>query len=123
IDDRIVLSENLTQANVREYLSDLGFIGIGGGRFFINGVETVTEGIDMVLNYPMPTDDLGDFDLTVAANYNTTDVKKVPFTDELAALDPAPTLFDRVNVLTFEEGTPEDKYSVNLTWGLDRLGA
>jgi iron complex outermembrane recepter protein len=123
IDDRIVLSENLTQANVREYLRDLGFIGIGGGRFFINGVETVTEGIDMVLNYPMPTDNLGYFDLTVAANYNTTDIKKVPFTDELAALDPAPTLFARVNVLTFEEGTPEDKYSVNLNWGLDRLGA
>lgn len=123
IDDRIVLSENLTQANVRDYLRDLGFIGIGGGRFFINGVETVTEGIDMVLNYPMPTDNLGYFDLTVAANYNTTDIKKVPFTDELAALDPAPTLFARVNVLTFEEGTPEDKYSVNLNWGLDRLGA
>ena len=123
IDDRIVLSENLTQANVREFLSDLGFIGIGGGRFFINGVETVTEGIDMVLNYPMPTDNLGYFDVTVAANYNTTDIKKVPVTDELAALDPAPTLFARVNVLTFEEGTPEDKYSVNLNWSLDRMGA
>jgi iron complex outermembrane receptor protein len=77
----------------------------------------------MVLNYPMPTDNLGYFDLTVAANYNTTDIKKVPFTDELAALDPAPTLFARVNVLTFEEGTPEDKYSVNLNWSLDRMGA
>ncbi|MDA0954149.1 MAG: TonB-dependent receptor [Proteobacteria bacterium] len=123
IDDRIVLSENLTQKNVREFLTDAGFIGIGGGRFFINGVETVTEGIDMVLNVPIPTDKLGYFDLTVGANYNTTDIKKVPVTDELATLNPSPTLFARVNVLTFEEGTPEDKYTVNLNWSLDRMGA
>ena len=53
IDDRIVLSENLTQANVRDYLTSLGFIGIGGGRFFINGVDTTTEGVDIVVNYPL----------------------------------------------------------------------
>ena len=45
IDNRIVLSENLTQANVRAYLTSLGFIGIGGGRFFINGVDTETVGV------------------------------------------------------------------------------
>jgi len=28
IDDRIVLSENLTQANVRAYLESLGFVGV-----------------------------------------------------------------------------------------------
>jgi hypothetical protein len=44
IDDRIVLSENLTQANVRAYLESLGFVGVGGGRFFINGVDTETTG-------------------------------------------------------------------------------
>ena len=48
IDDRIVLSENLTQANVRQYLAAQGFIGAGGGRFFINGVDTTTEGVDVV---------------------------------------------------------------------------
>ena len=32
IDDRIVLSENLTSADVRTYLEDRGFIGAGGGR-------------------------------------------------------------------------------------------
>src|SRR5690606_20177327 len=59
IDDRIVLSENLTAANVRDYLTDQGFIGIGGGRFFINGVDTETKGIDLVVNWALPTDALG----------------------------------------------------------------
>lgn len=122
IDDRIVLSENLTQANVREYLESLGFVGVGGGRFFINGVDTTTEGIDVVLSWPWQTA-AGRFEFTLVANWNDTDVTKVPQTRELAALDPPPTLFGRVNVLTFEEGTPRDKLAAVAVWNLDRFGA
>ncbi|WP_288379888.1 TonB-dependent siderophore receptor [uncultured Massilia sp.] len=42
IDDRIVLSENLTQTNVFNYIVSQGITGVGGGRFFINGVDTRT---------------------------------------------------------------------------------
>ncbi|WP_215398850.1 TonB-dependent receptor plug domain-containing protein [Rheinheimera oceanensis] len=123
IDDRIVLSENLTAANVRDYLTDQGFIGIGGGRFFINGVDTETKGIDLVVNWALPTAALGDFDLTFVANYNETKVTRTPQTDELAALDPAPELFGRVNVLTFEKGNPKDKLGAIVNWSLERVGA
>jgi iron complex outermembrane receptor protein len=123
IDDRIVLSENLTQPNVRQYLTDQGFIGVGGARFFINGVDTETEGVDIVASYPLLTEAAGRFDFTVTANFNSTDVTKVPTTAQLAALNPAPVLFERVNVLTFEEGEPENKFSVGANWSLDRFGA
>lgn len=122
IDDRIVLSENLTQDNVRAYLQSLGFIGVGGGRFFINGVDTETTGVDLVVNYPLRTA-AGRFDLTFTANYNSTDVTRVPATAPLAALNPAPVLFGRVNVLTFEKGTPDNKLSLGTNWQLDRWGA
>ncbi|WP_397422357.1 TonB-dependent receptor plug domain-containing protein, partial [Phenylobacterium sp.] len=92
--DRIVLSENLTQANVRAFLQSRGFVGIGGGRFFINGVNTTTEGVDIIANYKVTSDDLGSLGLTLAANFNSTKVKKVPKTAQLAALTPAPVLFD-----------------------------
>jgi iron complex outermembrane recepter protein len=121
IDDRIVLSENLTQDNVRQLLTSLGFIGIGGGRFFINGVATETEGVDVVLNYPLRTG-IGRFDVTLTANFNSTEVTRVPQTAQLAALNPAPILFDRMNVLTFEEGTPDDKYVLSVNWGYERFG-
>ena len=123
IDDRIVLSENLTQANVRQYLESLGFVGIGGGRFFINGVDTETQGVDIVANWPWDTEGAGKFDFTVVANWNSTDVTKVPQTEELDALSPPPPLFARVNVLTFEEGTPQEKYAAVVNWSLDRFGA
>lgn len=123
IDDRIVLSENLTQTNVRQYLESLGFVGVGGGRFFINGVDTETQGIDLVVSWPWETDGAGKFDFTLVGNWNSTDVTKVPATEELAALSPPPPLFARVNVLTFEEGTPQDKLAAIVNWSLDRFGA
>ena len=123
IDDRIVLSENLTQVNVREYLESQGFVSIGGGRFFINGVDTETQGVDVVVNWSTMTDSMGNFDFTLVGNYNNTKVTRVPETAELAALDPAPTLFGRVNVLTFEKGTPKDKLGAIINWSHDRFGA
>jgi iron complex outermembrane receptor protein len=123
IDNRIVLSENLTQANVRAYLAAQGFVGIGGGRFFINGVDTRTEGLDIVAQYVLPTQAAGKFDFTFTANFNSTDVLKVPQTVPLAALTPPPPLFDRINVLTFEEGNPKNKFGLSSNWSLGRLGA
>jgi iron complex outermembrane receptor protein len=123
IDNRVVLSENLTQANVRAYLQSQGFIGIGGGRFFINGVDTETKGVDVVASYALRTERAGRFDLTATANFNKTDVTRVPATAQLSALNPAPILFNRLNLLTFEKGTPEDKYSLAVNWSIGGFGA
>ncbi|MBI1360951.1 MAG: TonB-dependent receptor [Alphaproteobacteria bacterium] len=114
--DRIVLSENLTSAEVRTYLQNQGFIGSGGGRFFINGVDTTTKGVDVVANYRVPDMGVGKINLTFGANFNDTKVDKVPEIPVISALSPAPTLFGRVNVLTFEKGTPKDKYSLSGDW-------
>jgi iron complex outermembrane receptor protein len=123
IDDRIVLSENLTQDNVRAFLTTQGFIGVGGGRFFINGVDTETEGLDIVLHYPLRFAAAGELDFTLTANFNSTDVTRVPTTQQLAALNPAPPLFARVNVLQLEEGQPENKFTAAINWSLSRWGA
>jgi iron complex outermembrane receptor protein len=123
IDDRIVLSENLTQDNVRQYLESQGFIGIGGGRFFINGVDTETSGVDVVLTWRYDTERIGDFNTTIVANRNDTDVTRVPETAPLAALNPPPPLFARVNVLTYEEGNPDSKLAATLNWERGGFGA
>jgi iron complex outermembrane receptor protein len=122
VDNRIVLSENLTQANVRAYLVQRGFAG-GGGRFFINGVDTSTKGVDVVLGWPWNAGTAGKFDFTVAANFTKTEVTKVPVTAELAALDPAPPLFARVNILSYERGQPKNKLNASANWKLGKFGA
>lgn len=123
IENRIILSENLTATNVRDYLTQQGFVGVGGGRFFINGVDTTTQGVDVVLGWPMNTGTAGKFDFTVAANFTKTEVTKVPVTAAVSALSPAPSLFDRVNVLSLEEGQPKNKINASVNWKLGQLGA
>jgi len=122
VTDRIVLSENLTSAAVRNYIVSRGFIGVGGGRFFINGVDTKTEGVDIVANYPLNLGSSGRFDFTLAGNFNRTKVEKVPTTAQLAALNPAPVLFDRLNVLTMEKGQPKNKITASVNWKLAQWG-
>jgi iron complex outermembrane receptor protein len=121
--DRIVLSENLTSTAVRNYITGQGFVGVGGGRFFINGVETTTKGVDVVLNMPYNAGMAGRFDFTVAGNVTSTDVTRVPTTTQLSALNPAPVLFDRINILTLERGQPKNKLNASATWNLGQMGA
>ena len=123
VENRIVLSENLTQVNVRNFLTAQGFIGVGGGRFFINGVDTTTEGVDVVLALPYNAGAVGKFDFTLAGNFTKTDVTRVPATTQLSALSPAPILFDRLNVLSLEEGQPKNKINASAAWKLGAMGA
>jgi iron complex outermembrane receptor protein len=115
IDDRIVLSENLNQDNVQPLLTPFN---IAGARFFINGVETTTKGVDVVLRYVMRTAFAGRFDFTLVGNKNDTDVTGVPSTAVLSALDPAPQLFARINTITFERGTPDSKLIGGIDWSM-----
>ena len=123
VEDRIVLSENLgtgpdTDAAsnaVRAYLAAQNFAG-ASGRFFLNGVDTETTGVDIIANYAFPETEIGTFRGTLGANFNKTEVTKVPAVPQLAALNPAPVLFGRVNVLTLEEGAPKDKFTGQLDW-------
>ncbi len=123
ITNRIVLSENLTAGNVRNYLTSLGFTGVGGGRFFINGVDTRTQGVDIAMTYPFDLSIAGHLNLTLAGNLNSTDVRRVPQTAPLAALTPPPVLFDRFNVLTLEDGNPKNKFIATANWNLRGWGA
>ena len=123
IEDRIILSENLTATNVRDFIRSQGFIGVGGGRFFINGVDTSTRGVDVVVSWPMKLGEAGKFDFTLAGNFTDTEVTKVPVTAQLSALSPAPSLFDRLNVLSLEKGQPANKLNANVNWKLGQWGA
>ncbi len=126
IRDRIVLSENLIESSVPgigAYLKAQGFPTSGGGRFFINGVNTTTDGVDVVFNAPWTVANAGRFDLTMAANFNRTEVTKLPESGTLTGFNPSPVLFGRVNTITFEKGTPKNKLSANLNWKMSQFGA
>jgi iron complex outermembrane receptor protein len=112
IDDRIILSENLSGPAVLAALADAGVTGVTAARFFTNGLDTRTRGVDIVLRKRLVTDNAGRFEFTAAANYNDTDIKYVA---DVSAPG-LPILLGRQNQLRLERGTPKDKYVLSASW-------
>jgi iron complex outermembrane receptor protein len=127
IRDRIVLSENLNTDQVTALIRPFD---ASAARFFLNGVETRTEGIDLVMRYGLRTEKAGRFDFLAAGNWNDTEVEKVPsinVIDNICNGQPPgctpPVLFARVNTFSFEEGTPDSKINVGVDWSIPLGGA
>ena len=127
VKDRIVLSETLTGdpkaapgTNARVIYDLLAPYGATAARFFINGVDTDTVGLDVVARYRIVDDQAGTFDLTAAGNINDVEVKRTPVTTTL----PTPTsLFARQARLRFEDGTPKQKLTLQGDWKKEAWGA
>ena len=129
VDNRIVLSETLTGSataapgtNARVIFDLLQPFGASAARFFLNGVDTRTKGVDVVGHYRWNDDQLGGFDFTLAANHNVFKVTKTPVTQQ--TILPTPTsLFARQAVLRFEYGTPQNKVTAQTDWNKGPFGA
>ncbi|RZJ18146.1 MAG: TonB-dependent receptor [Brevundimonas sp.] len=111
IKDRIILSETLTGSataapgtNARTILDLLQPYGASAARFFINGVDTETTGLDVVARYRVVSE-VGRLDFTLAGNVNDFDVTRTPETRSGVLPTPV-SLFARQATLRFEEGTP-----------------
>jgi len=127
IKNRIVLSENLPNTNTPPATAAaitalLAPFNISAARFFINGVNTTTKGLDVVGRYRLATDGIGQFDFTLAANFNDTNVTKTPDLPTITTLPEPAFLFDRGNVLTYEKGTPQSKLVGSVDWEFGNAG-
>lgn len=119
IDDRIVVTENLQGAAVVSLLRAAGFNNITSARFFVNGIDTNTQGLDAVGSWRIPNTGLGDFTLTAGYNWNRTRITNRAILPTLPGL----TLFGRQESLRIERGQPRSKINVGLDWDYDFLGA
>ncbi len=132
IDDRIVLTETLgnggtgntaaVQAAVTALLASSGFPQVAAARFFINGLDTTTRGLDLVGSYNFRAGDLGRWTLTAAYNRNKTKIdKRLNAVGPLAQI-PGIVLFGRVEGLRFTEGQPRDKIVLSADGELGAFG-
>ena len=119
--DQLGLSENISASFSPEVAALLAPFQVSAARFFINGLASHTEGVDVVGHYRWDTASAGTFDFTGAANINKTKVTRVPVTT--STLNPAPTLFARNRLLTLTEGTPGEKVSAAVDWARNVWGA
>lgn len=118
IKNRIVLTENLGAAGagtaaqnaaVNAILVANGFPSVGAARFFINGLDTTTTGVDVVAAYRFNLAGLGNWNLTAAYNYNKQKIdKRLNNLGPLAQI-PGLALFGRQEGIRFTNGQPRDK--------------
>ncbi len=118
IRDRVVLSENLGAAGVgtaaqnaavQAVLATNGFANVGAARFFINGLDTTTQGVDAVATYRANLGGLGAWNFSAAYNYTKNEIdKRLNNLGSLAEI-PGLVLFGRVEGIRFERGQPRSK--------------
>ncbi|KPH89668.1 ligand-gated channel [Pseudoalteromonas haloplanktis] len=121
IDDRIVLSENLSGNAVQQILASAGELNTESVRYFTNAIDSRTQGVDIVATYTLDLNTLGDLRLNAAANINDTEITHVDANpSELSSLGDEYVVFARREVGRFEQGTPDNKLNLSAVWSFNQ---
>jgi iron complex outermembrane receptor protein len=121
IDDRVVLSENLTGSAVQRILANAGELNTESVRYFTNAIDSTTQGVDIVATYSLALNNLGDVRLNAAANFNDTEVTHIDDNPaQLNSLGDEYVVFARREVGRFEEGTPDSKWNLSAVWSVNQ---
>ena len=130
IDDRIVVTENLgafgtpqQQAAVKAILAAAGFPNVSAARFFINGIDTRTRGLDLVATYRVPMGDIGRLNLTGGFNLNKTKIRDNAAVPGALATVPGLVLFSRLESLRLTRGQPRNKINASADFEREWFGA
>jgi len=95
-----------------------------GVSSFLNGISTLTQGVDLTVSYLSNFEDYGSVQWTLAGNYNNTSISSVaPVPAVLLAANPSATFFNRQSLYNFVHSTPNEKVGLTADWSLDEFGA
>ena len=138
IDNRIVVTENLTATRdvlgnpsgaptspgfqIATILNAAGFRTISAARFFINGIDTRTQGVDVVGTYRFNLGNFGKLRATAGFNYNKTRISGRRATPSAVSQVPGLVLFGRQESLRIERGQPRDKLNLGLDYDYKIVG-
>ena len=140
IKDRIVLTENLNATRdavgnpctvgagcsvlggaIATILNANGFNSIGAARFFINGLDTTTRGLDLIGTYRFRPEGFGSWLLTAAYNRNKTKIDERLDPLNIPALSGL-VLFGREQGLRFTKSPPKDKIVLSADGDMGAFG-
>lgn len=91
-----------------------------GITVFSNGLDTRTQGAELVVAFGSDFDTLGTVDWSIAANYSDTEVTRIK--EAPAQLAPQ-SLFDKEAISNLETAFPEYRVVLGATWSLDKFSA
>ena len=95
-----------------------------GATAFLNGLSTLTQGVDLTANYPTDFGDRGLVDWTLAGNFNQTSIGHVnPPPAVLLASNANATFFNFGTNFGFTHNLPDWRLGLTANWTLDEWGA
>ncbi len=115
IEDRIVISNQLDGSLSTDLNNALVTAGAGSGQFFLNGADTETTGVDIIVTYNGWEVLAGSVDVTLAANFTDTEVTDIYSPDSLADI-PASVVFSDQDISIIEEWQPKDRISLSMLY-------
>ena len=90
-----------------------------GINIFSNGLDTSTEGVDLVVTYSSDFGAYGGVDWSLAASYSKTEVTSIA--PPPSGLAPGVALFDATAISDLETASPEYRIVAGARWDLDKL--
>lgn len=126
VKDRIVLSETLglnaaTSSIVQSVFAANGITDVGAARFFINGVNSKTQGVDATAVYSTDIGEYGDLSFSAGFNYNKTEISDFITTVGPSSLFPPEVLFSYRQSRTLENSAPKTKANFTVNWDREDL--
>ncbi len=94
-----------------------------GVTAFLNGLSTLTQGVDLTVNYPTDFGEFGLVDWTLAGNYNSTSVSRVsPTPVQITNSAPGASFFRADTLANYVHSAPVEKIGLTANWTLDDFG-
>jgi iron complex outermembrane receptor protein len=103
-------------------LNNAGFNATNAARFFVNGIDTRTRGLDAVATYRTGLGDLGRVSLTAGFNYNKTKIQRILAAPGPLANVPGIVLFGRQESLRLTDGQPRTKINFGVDYDYEWFG-
>ncbi|MDB5733660.1 MAG: TonB-dependent receptor [Alphaproteobacteria bacterium] len=88
-----------------------------GVALFLNGISTLTQGIDVSANYVSDLGSYGTINWTLAGNYNDTSISKVAVTPPTFA--PAVVLYTKAAQSLLTSASPKEKIGLSALYSID----
>lgn len=118
IDDRIVLSGRFDADNYPALGATLQQLGVGQAQFFVNSVDTKTQGLDLTVSNRSKVG-IGNLTTFLAVNFSKTEVQRVKAPAALEGFEDV--LLSERERLFIEEGAPRRKATLGLDWTQGQL--
>ncbi len=112
VDDRIILTDNFTDQAI------LGPLNVDAAQFFANGVDTRTNGLDIVLGYETGIGEHGKATIGLIGNLNDLEIKRIN-NGNLNEF----TFFGPFSQAYLEAAAPDYKFGLNLGYSCKKFDA